>query len=176
VYVAGIVTDCKQLTTKTGKPYSRTTLEDYSGSYELTLFGKDHEAFLQYMTPKATLFLEGDVEEKFFLKPEERAQGKTAPYAFKVRKVTLLGNLSDSILSGFSMDITTPMLSQEFRKKLVDVVKRHKGNIPLTLYLYDPQTRYRIQFYSKKFQVAVTSDFIRDLHAIGIDQYEVLRK
>ena len=144
VYVAGIVTDCKQLTTKTGKPYSRTTLEDYSGSYELTLFGKDHEAFLQYMTPKATLFLEGDVEEKFFLKPEERAQGKTAPYAFKVRKVTLLGNLSDSILSGFSMDITTPMLSQEFRKKLVDVVKRHKGNIPLTLYLYDPQTRYRI--------------------------------
>ena len=176
VYVAGIVTDCKQLTTKTGKPYSRTLLEDYSGSYELTLFGKDHEAFLQYMTPKATLFLEGDIEEKFFLKPEERAQGKTAPYAFKVRKVTLLGNLSDSILSGFSMDITTPMLSQEFRKDLVDVVKRHKGNIPLTLYLYDPQTRYRIQFYSKKFQVAVTSEFIQDLHRIGIDQYEILKK
>ena len=176
VYVAGIVTDCKQLTTKTGKPYSRTLLEDYSGSYELTLFGKDHEAYLQYMTPKATLFLEGDIEEKFFLKPEERAQGKTAPYAFKVRKVTLLGNLSDSMLSGFSMDITTPMLSQEFRKELVDVVKRHKGSIPLTLYLYDPQTRYRIQFYSKKFQVAVTSEFIQDLHRIGIDQYEILKK
>ena len=41
--VAGIVTDFKQLTTKTGKPYSRTQLEDYSGSYELPLFGKDHE-------------------------------------------------------------------------------------------------------------------------------------
>ena len=93
-----------------------------------------------------------------------------------MRKVTLLGNLSDNMLSGFSMDITTPMLSQEFRKELVDVVKRHKGNIPLTLYLYDPQTRYRIQFYSKKFQVAVTSEFIQDLHRIGIDQYEVLRK
>jgi hypothetical protein len=56
------------------------------------------------------------------------------------------------------------------------VVKHHKGNIPLTLYLYDPQTRYRIQFYSKKFQVAVTSEFIRDLHSIGIEHYEVLRK
>ncbi len=176
VYVAGIVTDFKQLTTKTGKPYSRTMLEDYSGSYELMLFGKDHEAFMQYMQPKATLFLEGVVEEKFFLKPEERAQGKTAPYTFKVRKVTLLGNISDDLLTGFCMDITTPMLTQEFRQNLVKVVHKHKGNIPLTLYLFDPGTRYRIQFYSKKFQVAVTSEFIRDLRAIGVDKYEVQRR
>ena len=176
VYVAGIVTDFKQLTTKMGKPYSRTILEDYSGSYELTLFGKDHETFMQYMTPRATLFLEGQVEEKFFVKAEERAQGKTSPYAFKLRKVTLLGNISDDILTGFCMDITTPMLTQQFRKDLVSVVKKHKGNIPLTLFLFDPVTRYRIQFYSKKFQVAVTSEFLQDLHRIGIDKYEVMRK
>ncbi|MBO4633769.1 MAG: DNA polymerase III subunit alpha [Bacteroidales bacterium] len=176
VYVAGIVTDFKQLTTKTGKPYSRTTLEDYSGSYELTLFGKDHELFMQYMTPKATLFLEGIIEEKFFVKPEERAQGKTSPYAFKLKKVTLLGNISDDILTGFCLDITTPMLTQQFRKDLVEVIKRHKGNIPLTLFLFDPQTRYRIQFYSKKYQVAVTSGFIQDLQRIGISHYEVTRK
>ena len=176
VYVAGIVTDFKQLTTKTGKPYSRTILEDYSGSYELTLFGRDHENFMQYMQPKAALFLEGVVEEKFFLKPEERAQGKTAPWAFKVKKVSLLGNISDDILTGFCMDITTPMLTQQFRQDLVKVVKKHKGNIPLTLYLFDPETRYRIQFYSKKFQVAVTSDFIQELKHIGVTQYEVLRK
>ncbi len=176
VYVAGIVTDFKQLTTKTGKPYSRTMLEDYSGSYELPLFGKDHEAFMQYMQPHATLFLEGSVEEKFFLKPEERAQGKTAPWAFKLKKVTLLGNISDDILTGFCLDITTPMLTQQFRQDLVKVIKKHKGKIPLNLYLYDPVTRYHIQFYSKKFQVAVTSDFIRDLRQIGIDRYEVTRR
>ena len=177
VTIAGIVTDVKMLTTKNGKPYSRTVLEDYSGSYELTLFGKDHETFMQYMQPKATLFLDGEIGEKYFLKPEEKAQGKPAPpYVFKLRKVTLLGNIADDLLAGFCMDITTPMLTQEFRKKLVDIVKRHKGNIPLTLYLYDPKTRYRIQFYSKKFQVAVTSEFIRELHAIGIEHYELLKK
>ena len=124
----------------------------------------------------AALFLEGSVEEKFFLKPEERAQGKTAPWAFKLKKVTLLGNISDDILTGFCLDITTPMLTQQFRQDLVKVIKKHKGKIPLTLYLFDPGTRYRIQFYSKKFQVAVTSEFIRDLRAIGIDKYEVTRK
>jgi DNA polymerase-3 subunit alpha len=131
---------------------------------------------MQYMTPRATLFLEGMVEEKFFVKPEERAQGKTSPFAFKLRKVTLLGNISDDILSGFSMDITTPMLTQQFRKDLLQVIKKHKGNIPLTLFLFDPGTRYRIQFYSKKFQVAVTSEFLQDLRRIGIDKYEVVRK
>ena len=177
VSIAGIVTDFKQLTTKAGKPYSRTMLEDYSGSFELTLFGKDHEVFMQYMQPKATLFLEGEIAEKYFLKPEEKAQGKPAPpYVFKLRKVTLLGNVAEDLLGGFSMDITTPMLTDKFRRDLVGVVKRHKGNIPLTLYLYDPQTRYRIQFYSKKFQVAVTSEFIRELHNIGIEHYEVVRK
>ena len=176
VYIAGIVTDFKQLTTKTGKPYSRTVLEDYSGSYELALFGKDHEAFMQYMTPKATLFLEGEIAEKFFLKPEERAQGKSAPYSFKLKKVTLLGNISDDLLTGFSMDVTTPMLTQQFREDLVKVVKKHKGNIPLTLFLYDPGTKYRIQFYSKKFQVAVTSEFIQDLTRIGVNKYEVTRR
>ncbi len=176
VYAAGIVTDFKQLTTKTGKPYSRTVLEDYSGSYELTLFSKEHEQFMQYMQPKAALFLEGVIEEKFFVKQEERAQGKTSPYAFKLKKVTLLGNVSDDILTGFSMNLTTPMLTQKFREDLVRVVKKHKGNIPLNLFLYDPKTNYRIQFYSKKFQVAVTSDFIRELRQIGIDSYEVTRR
>ena len=70
----------------------------------------------------------------------------------------------------------TPTLTQEFRHKLVETVKRHKGNIPLTLHLYDPGTKYRIQFYSKKFQVAVTSAFIQDLRRIGIDHYEIVRK
>ena len=176
VYAAGIVADFKQLTTKTGKPYSRTTLEDYSGSYELSLFGKDHEAFMQYMTPKAALYLEGAVEEKYALKPEERAQGKTAPYAFRLKKVTLLGNVAEQLLSGFCLNLTTPMLTQQFRQDLLRVVKQHKGNIPLTLYLFDPETRYRIQFYSKKFQVAVSSEFIHDLQQIGVTQYEVVRK
>ena len=38
------------------------------------------------------------------------------------------------VLKGFSIDLETPMLTPEFRRDLVRVVKRHKGNIPL-LYL-----------------------------------------
>ena len=68
------------------------------------------------------------------------------------------------------------MLTPQFRENLVKVVKKHRGSIPLTLYLFDPETHYRIQFVSKKFQVGVTSEVIQDLHRIGIDRYDVVRK
>ena len=90
--------------------------------------------------------------------------------------MSLLGNVTDELLKGFSIDLETPMLTPEFRKDLVRVVKRHKGNIPLTFYVYDPGTKYRIQFYSKKFQVAVSTDFIQDLATAGIHRYEIQKK
>ncbi|MBR4775288.1 MAG: DNA polymerase III subunit alpha [Bacteroidales bacterium] len=176
VSIAGIVTDFKSLTTKNGKPYSRTVLEDYSGTYELALFGKEHESFMSFMQPKAALFLEGEIGEKYYLKPEELAQGKKAPYVFKLKCITLLGNVSEKFLAGFNIDITTPMLTKKFSEELVEVVKKHTGNIPLTIHLFDPVTRYRIQFFSKKYQVAVSSEFLLDLQQIGVDQYQIIRK
>ena len=176
IAVAGLVTDVKSLTSKNGKPYSRTTLEDFSGSYEITLFGRDHENFLSYMTVRQALLLEGSVEEKYFLKPEEKAQGKKAPYTFRLQKVTLLGNVSEEKLSRIVLELQTPMLTQEFRTALVKCVKQHKGNTELSLFLTDPESHYRIQFYSKKFQVRASTDFEDELARIGITDIKTVRK
>ena len=176
VCVAGLVTEYKQLLTKKGAPYSRTMLEDYSGSYELTLFTKEHEQFYNYMVPHNALFLEGVVEERYSLRPEERAQGKTVPYTFKLQSVTLLGNVSESKVKAFSINIETPMLTPAFRKGLVQVIKQHEGKTPLEVFFFDPDTRYRIQLKSNKYQVSVSEDLITDLRRLGIDQFEAVKK
>ena len=176
VCVAGLVTDYKPLLTKAGKPYSKTMLEDYSGSYELTLFTKEHEAFYSYMVPHAALFLEGVVEERYSLRPEERAQGKTVPYVFKLQGVTLLGNLAEIKLKSFGINVETPMLTPAFRKGLVQAIKTHGGKTPLDVFFFDPETRYRIKLKSNKYQVSVSSEFISDLRRLGVDQYQVVKK
>ena len=176
ICVAGLVTEYKPLLTKKGAPYSRTVLEDYSGSYELTLFSKDHEAYFSYMVPHSALFIEGSIEEKYGLRPEERAQGKTVPYVFKVKGVTMLGNVSENMVKAFGINIETPMLTPEFRKGLVKVIKSHAGKIPLEVFFYDPETRYRIQLKSNKYQVAVSTELLQDLRHLGVDQFEVVRK
>ena len=176
VCVAGLVTDYKQLLTKKGAPYSRTMLEDYSGSYELTLFTKEHEQFFKYMVPHDALFLEGVIEERYFLRPEEKAQGKTVPYTFKLQNVTLLGNVSESRIRAFGISIETPMLTPAFREGLVKVIRKHKGGIPLEVFFFDPDTRYRIQLKSNKYQVAVSEELLTDLRHLGVDQFEVVKK
>ena len=176
VSVAGLVTDYKQLLTKKGAPYSRTMLEDYSGSYELTLFTKEHEQFFKYMVPHDALFLEGVIEERYFLRPEEKAQGKTVPYTFKLQSVTLLGNVAESRIKAFGINIETPMLTPAFREGLVKVIRKHKGGIPLEVFFFDPDTRYRIQLKSNKYQVAVSEELLTDLRHLGVDQFEVVKK
>ena len=175
VCVAGFVISSSQMTTKTGKPWSKTVIEDFGGSYELALFGKDHENFMSYMQLHNTIFIEGEIDEKYYIKPEDRAQGKTSPYGFRIKKIMLLGNVTETFIKGFAINISTPMLSPEFRERLVGVIKKHKGNVPLSMFLYDPEKKWNIEFLSRKFKVGVTAEFISDLEHMQI-RYSVLKK
>ncbi|MBQ8022508.1 MAG: hypothetical protein IJ255_07490, partial [Bacteroidales bacterium] len=176
VNVAGLITSYKQLTTKTGRPYSRTLIEDFGGSYEFSLFGKDHEAFMSYMQDvHQAVYIEGEIGEKFRLKPEEVAAGKRAPYAYKIKKISLLGNTTDEKLKAFAIMVSTPMLSEEFRRRLVGLVKANKGPVELRMFLHDPKTGYRIELTSRKFHIGITTDFLADLKALGI-AYQAIMK
>ena len=175
VAIGGFITKAEHLTNRTGRPWSKTVLEDFGGSYEIALFGKDHENFMSYMTLHNAIFIEGEIEEKYYIKPEERVQGKTSPYAFKVKKILLLGNVTDTYIKGFAINITTSMLTPEFRDRLVRMIKKNKGNVPLSMFLYDPEKKWNIEFLSRKFKVAVTADFIEEIERNGI-RYSVLKK
>jgi DNA polymerase-3 subunit alpha len=175
VCLAGIVTDTKTLTTRTGRPYSKTTIEDYSGSYQLSLFGKDHETFLNYMKVHSALFIEGEIGEKYYSRQDDQQDRQAIPYGFKVKKISLLGNINDAFLSGISVDLDTSQLTDAFLKKLVTKVRKHPGSLSLMIYLFDPKTRYRVQFLSRTLRVAVSSEFVDELKDLGL-KVNVIRK
>ena len=90
--------------------------------------------------------------------------------------MTLLGNVAESRIKAFGINIETPMLTPAFREGLVKVIRKHKGGIPLEVFFYDPDTRYRIQLKSNKYQVAVSEELLTDLRHLGVDQFEVVKK
>ena len=110
---------------------------------------------------------------KLFEKNKEKA--KAVPYGFKVKKVMLLGNVADTYIKGFAINITTPMLTPEFRESLVALIRKNKGNVPLSMYLFDPEKKWNIEFLSRKFRVAVTASFIQELEKLRV-RYTVLKK
>ena len=175
VFIAGFITSTEVKTSRTGKPFAKTTLEDFSGTYELALFGKDYETFMPYLTEHTAIFVEGEIKEAYFSKSDDKEKTTNAPYKFRVKKISLLGNIGDALLSGFTIELSTPMVSADFRKHLMSVVKASKGTVPFSILLSDPKTQYVIEFQSRKYQVAVTADFISEIKNLGL-RYKVLRK
>jgi len=175
INIAGFVTSVEQATYRSGRPFLKAVIEDFSGSYEMKLSGKEIEMFIAHLKQNTAVFIEGRIEEMFFRKPEERREKGDPPYTFRIKKIILLGNVVDSYIKGFALNITTPQLSGEFRENLVNVIKKHKGNVPLTMFLYDPKTQYNIEFLSKKFQVGVNAEFIDNISRLNI-KYSVIKK
>ena len=175
VFIAGFITSTEVKTSRTGKPFAKTTLEDFSGTYELALFGKDYETFMPYLTEHTAIYVEGEIKEAYFSKSDDKEKTTNAPYKFRVKKISLLGNIGDALLSSFTIELSTPMVSADFRKHLMSVVKASKGTVPFSILLSDPKTQYVIEFQSRKYQVAVTADFISEIKNLGL-RYKVLRK
>ncbi len=173
ISLAGLVTKNETLVSRNGRPYCRATLEDFNGGTELSFFGKDYEAFLPFLQEHNTLFIEGDIRPKF--RPAQGEEQKDVPYDFRVRKMSMLGNVTDEVLKEFGIYIDTAQLTDAFRKRLLKVVKDNKGKTPLTLLLHDAEHNWNIEFMSRKFSISVCAGLLAELKEMGLT-YKIDKK
>ena len=173
--IGGFVTAVTQGMTKTGKPFYKVMVEDFNGSYEIRLQGQDIDKFLPRLALNSAVFIDGKIEAMFRRTPEEIREKGAPPYIFRINNVMMLSNVTETVLKGFALKISTPQLNSGFRENLVKVVSRHKGKTPLTIFLFDPNTQYKIEFMSKKFQIDVNNDFVSNIRSMNIE-YEVLKR
>lgn len=175
VALAGLITSVETKISRNGKPFAKVNVEDFSGIYEFAFFGKDYENFMNYLQEHTAIYIEGEICEKYFLKPEEITAGKKAPYTFKAKKISLLGNVAEDRLTGFAIEMLANDITPELRHKLVHLVKEYSGKIPLSMIVFDPVTNYIVEFISRKYHITVSADFILQLNELGL-KYRVSRK
>lgn len=168
VNVAGIVTDVKNMTTKSGNPGAKAAIEDFSGNYEFALFGKDYQSFYPMLKPHEQVFIEGEVGPRYRLSPEEAASGKKAPFVFRMRSVSLLGLVGESLIKSVEFTLDTSLLNAGFRKDLISMLKEYKGNTRLEIRLLDKSSGYKINFFSKKFSVRACQDLFDEAERLGM--------
>lgn len=175
VALAGLVTSVETKISRNGKPFAKVNVEDFSGIYEFAFFGKDYENFMNYLHEHTAIYIEGEICEKYFLKPEEITAGKKAPYTFKVKKISLLGNVAEDRLTGFAIEMLANDITPDLRHRLVHLVEEYSGKIPLSMIVFDPVTNYIVEFISRKYHITVSADFILQLNELGL-KYRVSRK
>src|SRR5690606_785120 len=116
--LGGLVSNVDHRTTKTGKPFGRFTLEDYSGSYTFTLFGEDYLKQRTYMNIGWFLFIEGAVIRNTWGQQN---------LEFKIRHIDLLNDLGTKRSKGLQVKVSASDVTPELIGKIENVCLDRKS-------------------------------------------------
>ena len=149
---AGMVTSVMHLTTKTGKPYGRFTIEDYNGSHEFVLFSKDYENFRRFLFEGYYLLIKGKVAPRIY-NPNELET--------RITSIMMLAEAQETLMKEVTVSVPVDELTEELVGRLSAAAKENRGQVILRFKVYDPAAEVAVNLYSKSVKVALTSDLIR---------------
>ena len=148
---AGMVTSVMHLTTKTGKPYGRFTIEDYNGSHEFVLFSKDYENFRKYLFSDYFLFIRGRVQPKPYNDKE---------LEFKIISMVQLSEMRDTMIKEMHVQLPVQEVTQELIRDLSERVREARGETLFRVNVYDRDAHVSLSLFSKSYKVSLTQSLV----------------
>ncbi len=150
--VAGVVTSVQNLMTKTGKPFGRFTIEDYSGSHQFALFDKDYENFRKFMFPDYFLLIRGKIQVKPFRDSKELEA--------KITSMMQLAEARETLVKEMSLSLNVNDLTEGLIDDLSEVINESKGKILLRARVVDPESEVSVGLFSRTRRVALSKELI----------------
>lgn len=151
IRMGGLVENFREGLTKSGKPYGIAKIEDYSGSSEVALFGKNYIDFGKFM------------KKGFFL----LIQGKMQPHRFKeneldfvITSVQELDSVKECVIERLTISMPSEAIDDVFMNELEVLTDNHKGETKVYFNLVDEETGYRVQLRSETLNISVNRELI----------------
>ncbi|MBP6284940.1 MAG: DNA polymerase III subunit alpha, partial [Paludibacteraceae bacterium] len=136
IRVAGIITKVNNLLTKNNMPYGRFAVEDYSGTHEFVLFGKQYTELDSLLRENYYVFIQGIVQErradyKYTPKPEDEA--KSRELVFKINTIELLEGVKEKGIDKLKISIPLVHITEELTTELYTMLELDKTEKGKTL-------------------------------------------
>lgn len=149
----GIVTNVRQGMTKTNKPFGIVTMEDFSGSGELPLFGEDWLAVKHFFEVGVLLYIHASMQPRRY-DPNQ--------FDLRLSDIQLLPNVKDDLVERLTVNIPLEDLTESVVEDLVGYVESSPGKTELSFTIKDANSK-RIHMVSKAFHISVRKEFVRYL-------------
>ena len=149
--VAGMVVSVQNLMTKTGKPWGKFVLEDYNGTHEFALFGKDYENFRKYLFSDYFLFIRGRVQPKPYNDKE---------LEFKIISMVQLSEMRDTMIKEMHVQLPVQEVTQELIRDLSERVREARGETLFRVNVYDRDAHVSLSLFSKSYKVSLTQSLV----------------
>src|SRR5690606_8945961 len=158
IRLGGIVTGVEHRTTKTGKPFGRFYIEDYTGNASFMLFGEDYLKFRNFLNIGWFLFIEGTVV---------RSNWGQQNLEFKIRNIDLLNEIGLKRSKGIQLRLNASEVTPDLIGKIEDVCQEFTGNTPLFLKVWDERENISLELMSRKFRVNPVNDMVRKMKKVA---------
>jgi DNA polymerase-3 subunit alpha len=167
--IAGMVTNSKSSVTKTGRPFVSFSVEDFNGTIQFSLFGKDYENFMKYTHPGTPLLIKVAILQKYGFQNNGDDSAKQVDCELKVRSMRLLSNTREDFIKSITLSLPVSMITKNLRRDLTNIFKENKGSTRVVVKILDYETQISVEFVSIKYSVALTDVLLNYLEANGIE-------
>ena len=174
LHMAGIIVAAEDRMSQKGNPWGKYTIEDYTGSYQFSVFGETYQRFAALLKPNVYVYLSGVIQQRgaqfkyFKPKPVEEAE-----YEFALQQVQMIRDAQKDLRS-ITLLIPIENVQPNLIDALLEITENYPGEIPLRVQIFDNIKQNVITFNASP--ICMTSKLFHTLQELQTDevlQYKV---
>jgi DNA polymerase III subunit alpha len=164
VAFAGIITDVGHKISQQGKPYGSVTVEDFTGSVQLMLFGENYGKFKEYLVLRSFVYVKAKVQTRY----KQVDNWEISPLSFQ-----FLSDISDKMAKSLTLKIPINMVTDSFVAKMNELIASSPGQAELKFSIVDSKENLSLDMPSKKVRVKVNKRFIDSVEMLKDVEWKV---
>ena len=174
LHLGGIIVAAEDRMSQKGNPWGKYTIEDYTGSYQFSVFGETYQRFAAFLKPNVYVYLTGVIQQRgahmkwFKPKPVEEAE-----YEFALQQVQLIQDAQKDLQS-ITLQIPIENVQPDLIDSLTEMTQKYPGNTPLHIQIFDNIKQNVITFNATPIQLNHTFyNWLKELQTDESLQYKV---
>ena len=160
----GIINDVEHLITKTGKGWSKFTIEDFSDQYEFKIFGEDYLKFRHFILPNNFVRLRLRVVEGW----RNRETGQLGPARIQFNYFEMLHDTLKTNVKKITLMFEVKQLNESKIQDLKTLMSPYKGDKGLYVDVFDTEEKIKLTLPSRKQRVEVSNELLLALEERNI--------
>ena len=152
VRFGGLVSGVKEMLSRKGEQFGSMVIDDYSGSYEMRLFGEEYLSFKSFFTNDTFVYCRAKVTSRQY---KDQSGNERTYTSMKILTMLYLGSVLDKYASSLSFKVKLEDIDEAFCKAIEKMSKKHKGSIPLRAIVIDQQQGLTLTMNARDLRVKV---------------------
>ncbi|MBL0257418.1 MAG: DNA polymerase III subunit alpha [Bacteroidetes bacterium] len=164
ISIAGILSDVNHRMSKMGKPFGTFTIEDYSGSVQMALFGEDYGKMKEFLVQESFVFIRAKVQSRY-----------NSPDQFEAKPTSIqyLSDISDKLAKSITFKVPLHAVSEGFLNELNSVLNNSPGNCVVKFNILDQEEQISLELPSKRMKIKVNRDLLSSLDKLKDLEYKL---